>query len=151
ENSIDSFKFLIRFYSLILKHIEIQDIKISNGKYSERIKNLDIPEDLKKDLLEIKKLRRKTIYEYYDLNEVDESFIHNIFINLMFDLIFKKLEPLGLNNIYSKKDAEIIDNEFFYLELKKLFGNYLEEQLGLGEYANEFVISLLNKLKITLT
>ncbi|MFX0018516.1 MAG: hypothetical protein ACFFBT_07930 [Promethearchaeota archaeon] len=151
ESSIDSFKFLIRFYSLILKHIEIQDVKISNEKYSEKIKNLDIPEVLKKDLLEIKELRRKTIYEYYDLNEVDEAFIRNIFINLMFELVFKKLEPLELKSIYDKKDAEILDNEFLYSEFKKLFSNYLEEQLGLGEYANEFVISLLNKLKVTLT
>ncbi|MFX1410963.1 MAG: hypothetical protein ACFFA6_11460 [Promethearchaeota archaeon] len=148
EKTIDSFKFLIRFYSLILKHIEISDIKIDNVKFFEQLKNLDLSEDLKQDLLEIKKLRRKAVYEYYDLNEMDETFIQNIFINLIFDLIFKKLEPLGINSIYNKKDAEIIDNESLYSELKKLFSNYLKEQLGLGEYTNEFVISLLNKLKI---
>ncbi|MFX1317239.1 MAG: hypothetical protein ACFE9T_15360 [Promethearchaeota archaeon] len=148
DNDIDSFKFLIRFYSLILKHIEIPDFKINDEKYSERIKNLDISEDLKKDLLEMKKLRMKVVYEYYELNEKDEYFIQNIFVNLIFNLIFKKLEPLGLNSIYNKKDAEIIDNESLYSELKNLFGNYLKEQLGLGEYANEFVISLLNKFKI---
>ena len=150
ENVIDSFKFLIRFFSLILKHFEIPNIKISNAKYSEQIKNLDISEDLKKDLLEIEKLREKVIYEYYDLNKVDENFIQNIFFNLTFDLIFKKLEPMGLNSIYNKKESEIIDNEILYSELKKIFGNYLDEQLGLGEYANEFVISLLKKLNITL-
>jgi len=150
ENVIDSFKFLIRFFSLILKHFEIPNIKISNAKYSEQIKNLDISEDLKKDLLEIEKLRKKVIYEYYDLNKVDENFIQNIFFNLTFDLIFKKLEPMGLNSIYNKKESEIIDNEILYSELKKIFGNYLDEQLGLGEYANEFVISLLKKLNITL-
>ncbi|MFX1321881.1 MAG: hypothetical protein ACFFAQ_09575 [Promethearchaeota archaeon] len=150
ENVIDSFKFLIRFFSLILKHFEIPNIKISNAKYSEQIKNLDISEDLKKDLLEIEKLRKKVIYEYYDLNKVDENFIQNIFFNLTFDLIFKKLEPMGLNSIYNKKESEIIDNEILYSELKKIFGNYLDEQLGLGEYANEFVISLFKKLNITL-
>jgi len=151
EKTIDSFKFLIRFYSLILKYIEIPDIEISNEKYSEQIKKLDISEDLKKDLLEIKKLRNKVVYEYHDLNEMDEKFIQNIFVNLVFDLIFKKLVQMGLNSIYNKKDTEIIDNKFIYSKLKKIIGNYLEEQLGLGEYANEFVISLLNKLKITLT
>ncbi|MFX0043146.1 MAG: hypothetical protein ACFE8L_09555 [Candidatus Hodarchaeota archaeon] len=151
EKIIDSFKFLIKFYSLILKYIEIPDIKISNGKYSEQIKKLDISEDLMKDLLEIKILRNKVVYEYYDLNEVDEKFIQKIFVNLVFDFIFKKLVQLGLNSIYNKKDVDIIDNSFLYSELRKIFKNYLEEQLGLGEYANEFVISLLNKLKITLS
>ena len=69
----------------------------------------------------------------------------------MFNLVFKKLDPLDLNKIYTKRNGEFINREYFYSELKKLFSNYLEDQLGLGEYTNEFIVSLFNKLKITLT
>lgn len=150
EQTIDSFKFLIRFYSYLLNKNHVHDAKISNEKFLDTIQGLEISDDLKKDLLEIKTIRNKIIYEYYELNKDDEKFIHNTFTNLVFELAFNKLKLLGLDGIYNKKDADTIDRQFLYSELKNVFSHYFEDQIGLSEFLNEFVISLLNKLEITL-
>jgi uncharacterized Zn finger protein (UPF0148 family) len=127
ESSIDSFKYLIRFYSQILKYIEIKDSRIGDEEFLEKIEVLELSEDLKEALIGIKELRRKTIYEYHDLNKSDEDFIRGVYMKLIFDLIFKKLAPLGLNNIYKKKNGDVINKEYLYSELKNVLSNILED------------------------
>ena len=68
----------------------------------------------------------------------------------MFEMVLNKLEFFASNNIYDEKNIDNIDRQFLYSEIKKLFSDYFEDQLGLSEFLNDFVISLLNKLKITL-
>ncbi|MFX0033122.1 MAG: hypothetical protein ACFE8E_13565 [Candidatus Hodarchaeota archaeon] len=150
EKSIDSFKFLIRFYSYLLKSNQIQEAKLSNEKFLDKIEGLNISDNLKKRLVEIKQFRTKAIYEYYELTKDDEKFIHNVFIDLMFEMVINKLDYFASNNIYDQKNIDTIDRQFLYSEIKKVFSDYFEDQLGLSEFLNEFVISLMNKLKITL-
>lgn len=150
DSQIDSFKFLIRFLAYIEKYITSLKITIGSDTIIAKIGALYVPYELKENIISLIRIREKTVGQNYDLKEKDEALLQNTYIELTMELIFQELVSLHLNKANIKEDPRALDKEFYYLELKELLQNYIKNTLYLGEDTSLFVITMLNRLKITL-
>ncbi|MFW9875760.1 MAG: hypothetical protein ACFFG0_21870 [Candidatus Thorarchaeota archaeon] len=150
SSQIDSFKFLIRFLAYIEKYIASLNIEIDSDTIITKIGALYIPYEIKENIINLFRIREKTISQNYDLNQKDEALLQNTYIGLTMELIFQKIVELHLNKASIKEDPRALDKEFYYLELKELLQNYIKNTLYLEDDSSLFVITMLNRLKITL-
>ena len=150
DAEIDSFKFLIRFLSYIEKYIA--SLKISTGLDTTiaKIGALYLPYEIKENIMSLIRIREKAVQEYYELTTKDEELLRKTYIDLTMELIFQELATLQLNKANIKEDPLALDKEFYYLELKELLQNYVKNTLHIREETSHFVITMLNRLKITL-
>ncbi len=150
DSQIDSFKFLIRFLSHLEKYIESLKITIDLDTTIAKIGALYIPYEIKENIINLIRIREKAVVQYYDLSEKDEKLLQKTYIELAMELIFQEMASLHLNKANIKEDPRALDKEFYYLELKELLQNYVKNTLYIREETSHFVITMLNRLKITL-
>ena len=150
DSQIDSFKFLIRFLAYIEKYITSLKITIGSDTIIAKIGALYVPYELKENIISLIRIREKTVGQYYDLIKKDEALLQNTYIELTMELIFQEMVSLHLNKASIKEDPRALDKEFYYLELKELLQNYIKNTLSISEDTSLFVITILNRLKITL-
>ena len=150
DSQIDSFKFLIRFLAHIEKYIASLKIVIDPDTIIAKIGALYVPYELKENIISLIRIREKTVGQYYDLIKKDEALLQNTYIELTMELIFQEMVSLHLNKASIKEDPRALDKEFYYLELKELLQNYIKNTLYINEDTSLFVITMLNRLKITL-
>ncbi|MFW9941871.1 MAG: hypothetical protein ACFFFT_12585 [Candidatus Thorarchaeota archaeon] len=150
DSQIDSFKFLIRFLAYIEKYIAALNITVGSDSIIAKIGAMYIPYELKENIISLIRIREKSIGQYYDLNEKDEALLQNTYIQLTLELIFQEMVSLHLNKASIKEDPSALNKEFYYLELKELLQNYIKNTLFISEDTSLFVITMLNRLKITL-
>ena len=146
--SMDSFKFLIRFCSNFDKYCEELNewVKTQGMKYKS--KALDLSEELKEMMIKVEQLRLATINNNYELNSKDEGIIRKAFLKLMFELVYKKLNPLDLGGISSLEFNEEYDKEIFILKVEQFIENQVESNLGLGNELPNFIGALFRKLRL---
>ncbi|MFX1531327.1 MAG: hypothetical protein ACFFBC_09450 [Promethearchaeota archaeon] len=150
DSQIDSFKFLIRFLAYIEKYIASLNITVGSDSIIAKIREMYIPYELKENIISLIRIREKSIGQYYDLNEKDEALLQNTYIQLTLELVFQEMVSLHLNKASIKEDPSALNKEFYYLELKELLQNYIKNTLFISEDTSLFVITMLNRLKITL-
>jgi len=148
ENQMDSFKFLIRFFSNFEKLNENFANETNEQEITPKIDALNLPESLKKLLLKAYALRNKTINDNYELTENDEIMIQGVFIKLVLELVLQRLKPLKLNNVNLQSNYDGFDENYFYLELTDFLHKYLQNILGIKNFEEEFFNPLLKSLKI---
>ncbi|MFX1569097.1 MAG: hypothetical protein ACFFCV_12100 [Promethearchaeota archaeon] len=150
DSQIDSFKFLIRFLSYIEKYIASLDISVDLDTLITKIGALYIPYEIKENIIELIRIREKAVSQYYELNEKDEKLLQKTYIELIMELIFQEMASLHLNEVNIKEDPQALDKELYYLELKELLQNYVRDTMYIHEETSQFIITMLNRLKITL-
>jgi hypothetical protein len=150
DSQIDSFKFLIRFLAYIEKYVASLNIEVASDSIIAKIGAMYVPYELKENLISLIRTREKSIGQYYDLNEKDEALLQNTYIELTMELVFQEMVSLHLNKVRIKEDPSALDREYYYLELKELLQNYIKNTLFISEDTSLFVITMLNRLKITL-
>jgi hypothetical protein len=150
DSQIDSFKFLIRFLSYIEKYIESLKISIDLDSTIAKIGAMYIPYEIKENIISLIRIQEKAVRNYYDLSKKDEVLLQNTYIELSMELIFQEMTSLHLDKANIKEDPRALDKEYYYLELKELLQNYVKNTLHINEETSHFVITMLNRLKITL-
>ena len=150
DSQIDSFKFLIRFLSYIEKYIASLDISIGLDSTIAKIGALYLPYEIKEDIISLIRIREKAVSQYYELNEKDENLLQKTYIELTMELIFQEMASLHLNKVNIKEDPHALDKELYYLELKELLHNYVKDTMYIHGETSHFIITILNRLKITL-
>ena len=150
DSQIDSFKFLIRFLSYIEKYVASLKISIDLDSTIAKIGALYIPYEIKENIISLIRIQEKAVSNYYDLSKKDEELLKNTYIELSMELIFQEMTSLHLDKANIKEDPRALDKEFYYLELKELLQNYVKNTLNINEETSHFIITMLNRLKITL-
>ncbi len=150
DSQIDSFKFLIRFLSYIERYIASLDISVGLDTLISKIDALYILYEIKEDIIDLIRIREKAVSQYYELNENDEKLLQKTYIELIMELIFQEMASLHLNEVSIKEDPQALDKELYYLELKELLQNYVRDTMYIHEETSQFIITMLNRLKITL-
>jgi hypothetical protein len=150
DSQIDSFKFLIRFLAYIENFIASLNIKVEPDTIIAKIGALYVPYELKENIISLVRIREKTVSQYYDLNKKDEALLQNTYIELTMELIFQEMVALHLNKASIKEDPRALDKEFYYLELKEQLQHIIKNTLYISEDTSLFVVTMLNRLKITL-
>ncbi|MFX1574232.1 MAG: hypothetical protein ACFFB0_15930 [Promethearchaeota archaeon] len=150
DSEMDSFKFLIRFLSHIEKYIASMKITVGLDSMVTKIGALYIPYEIKENIISLLKIREKAVDQYYELTKKDEYLLQKTYIDLTMELIFQQMASLHLNKANIEEDPLALDKEFYYLELKEMLQDYITNTLYIREESSHFVITMLNRLKITL-
>ncbi|MFX0167550.1 MAG: hypothetical protein ACFFAG_18455 [Promethearchaeota archaeon] len=151
DSQIDSFKFLIRFLAYIEKYVMSLKISIDLDSFIAKIGALYLPYEIKENIKSLIRIRQKTIEEYYELTRKDEILLQKTYIDLTLEILFQEMVSLHLNKVNIEDDPHALDKEFYYLELKSLLQNYIKNTLYIREEPSSHVITMLNRLKITLS
>lgn len=122
--SEDDFKFMIRFIAKIDSYNESQFVKDKDKTMHGKIKELGLPADLEKNLIELNSTRNDIVHKGYELTEQDRIRIHENFLAFVFYLIVKNVRPL-IANIQTNWDYSFLESEDIHKEmivyLKKYF------------------------------
>ena len=146
--SMDSFKFLIRFCSSFDKYCAELNEWVNTQGMKYKIEALDLSEDLKESMIKVEELKLASINNNYELSSKDEGVIRKAFLKLMFELVYKKLNPLKLGDINSLEFNDQYDKEIFILKVEQFIENHLESNLGLGDELHNFIGALFRKLSL---
>lgn len=150
DSQIDSFKFLLRFLSHLEKYVASLKITIGLDTTIAKIGALYLPYEIKENIISLIRIKEKAVSQYYELTEKDEKLLQKTYIELTMELIFQEMASLHLNKLNIKEDPHALDKELYYLELKELLQNYVKNTLYICGETSQFIILMLNRLKITL-
>lgn len=148
DKNVDTFKFLIRFYTNLKDYTNSQVENYDTKEMPEKIRELNLPSMLVELLRDILKLHEKLIHNVYQLNEEEEELIEKAFIQFMYYLVGKQLKPLNLNKIEIKPEYNFIDKIEVYYEIREFLHLYLQSTLYIEEFDDKFFTPLLEKLEI---
>lgn len=148
DKSIDSFKFLIHFYSTLIAYLDSQVNDYNNKTVVQKIEELNLPKSLELLVKNVKDLRNKIAHEIYELTEEEESLVERTFTQFMHYLIMKQLKPLNLNKIEIEAEYSFIDINKIKYEIQEFLHLYLGNVLPLQEFYKDFLIPLLEGLGV---
>ncbi|MFX1320511.1 MAG: hypothetical protein ACFFAQ_02595 [Promethearchaeota archaeon] len=148
DKSIDSFKFLIHFYSILLDYLDSQVNDYNNKTVVQKIEELNLPKSLELLIKKVGELRNKIAHEVYELNEEEENLVERTFIQFMHYLVMKQLKPLNLNKIEIEPEYSFIDINKINYEIQEFLHLYLGNVLPIREFYKEFLIPLLEELGV---
>ncbi|MFX1364945.1 MAG: hypothetical protein ACFFCE_16045 [Promethearchaeota archaeon] len=148
DKSIDSFKFLIRFYTTLIDYLDSQVEDYNNKTVIQKIEALNLPKNLDILAKNVDELRNKIAHEVYELNEEEEQLVESTFIQFMRYLVKKQLNPLNLDKIKIEPEHDFIDiNEIKY-DIQEFLDLYLGKVLHIRDFHTEFLIPLLEELGV---
>jgi len=147
DKTVDTFKFLIRFYTNLKDYTDsqVEDSNIKDMK--QKIEELNLPsllEDLLGDILE---LQNKVSHNSHELGVEEDDLIEKAFIQFIYHLVMKQLKPLNLGNIEIEAEYEFIDLNEVYYELREFLHFYLYNTLYIKDFDDNFFFPLLVKLE----
>ncbi len=149
DKSVDSFKFLIHFYSTLIDYLDSEVEDDSNNKsLVQKIEELSLPKNLEILTKDVGKLRNKIAHEIYELTEEEEVLVETTFTQFMQYLIKKQLTQLNLNKIKIKPDYDFINIEKIKYEIQEFLHIYLENVLPIKGLFNQFLIPLFKDLGV---
>jgi len=148
--NVDSFKFLILFFTDLEEFCNSQVEDFKNKEMPEKIKALNLPTELEVLVESIRELRNKIAHEVYELKEDEEELVEKTFIDFMYYLVKKQLKPLRLNAIEIEPDYDFIEIEKINYEILHFLHLYLETILQIRDFKISFLIPLLNDLGISI-
>ncbi len=148
DKSIDSFKFLIHFYTTLMDYLDSQVEDSNNKTVVQKIEALNLPKNLDILTKNVEELRNKIAHEVYELSVEEERLIESTFIQFMRYLIIKQLDPLKLDSIKIEPDHDFIEINKIKYELQKFLDLYLGKVLHIKDFHTEFLIPLLEELGV---
>ena len=148
DKSIDSFKFLIHFYSTLVDHLDSQVEDHNNKSMVQKIEELNVSKSLELLIKKVGELRNKIAHEVYELNEEEENLVVRTFTQFMNHLVMKQLKPLNLNKIEIEPEYFFIDINKIKYEIQEFLHLYLGNVLPLKEFYSDFLIPLLEELGV---
>ena len=89
DKNVDSFKFLVRFFTNLEEYTKTHVQEYINKDMEEKIKDLELSEDLEEFLQSIRNLRNKIVHEAYEITEEEDSIIEKSFVGFMSHLVAK--------------------------------------------------------------
>lgn len=150
DKNVDSFKFLVRFFTNLDDYTETHVEDHNNKDMEEKIKELDLPGDLEILMQSIRKLRNKIVHEAYELTEEEDNTIEKAFVRFMSHLVVKQLKPLNLDKIKIESEYKFIDINKINYEIQNFLQLYLYSTLRIKEFHQLFLTPLLEDLGIPL-
>jgi hypothetical protein len=148
NKSIDSFKFLIHFFSNLISYLDSQVDDSENKTVVQKIEELNLSKNLEVLINKVRELRNKISHEVYELSEEEEQLVENAFNQFIHYLILEQLTPLNLNKIKIEKDYNFIDINKVNYEILRFLHLYLGNLLHVSNFYHEFLVPLFNDLKI---
>jgi hypothetical protein len=124
DKNVDSFKFLVRFFTL--------------------------PKDLELLMQSIRSIRNKIVHEAYEITEEENNTIEQSFVMFVSYLVVKQLKPLELDKIEIKSEYAFIDINKVNYEIQNFLELYLYSTLRIKEFKKTFLTPLLQDLGIPL-
>jgi len=148
DKSIDSFKFLIHFYTTLIDYLDSQVEEHNNKSVAQKIEELQLPQNLEILTKNVGYLRNKIAHEVYELTEEEEQLVESTFTQFMRYLIMKQLTPLNLNKIRIEPEHDFIDINKVNYEIQDFLYIYLENILHIKEFYTVFLFPLLEDLGV---
>ena len=148
DKNVDSFKFLVRFFTNLEEYTKTHVQEYINKDMEEKIKNLELSEDLENFLQSIRKLRNKIVHEAYEITEEEDNIIEEAFIGFMSHLVAKQLKPLNLDKIEIEPEYQFIDINKINYEIQNFLQLYLYSTLRIKDFNETFLTPLLEDLGI---
>jgi hypothetical protein len=148
NKSIDSFKFLIHFFSNLIDYLDSQVENTDEKTVIQKIEALNLSANLEILIKKVRELRNKITHEVYELSEEEEHLVENAFVQFIHFLIIKQLSPLDLNKIKIEKEHNFINIDKVNYELVRFLHLYLGKLFHIEDFYHEFLIPLLTDLKI---
>ncbi|MFX1410376.1 MAG: hypothetical protein ACFFA6_08485 [Promethearchaeota archaeon] len=148
DKSIDSFKFLIHFYSTLIDYLDTQVEDHDDKSTVQKIEELNLPKSLELLIKKVKDLRNKIAHEVYELNEEEEDLVERTFTQFMNYLIIKQLKPLSLNKIKIETEFDFIDIDKIKYQIQEFLHLYLGNLLPIKEFYSTFLIPLFEDLGV---
>ncbi|MFW9819978.1 MAG: hypothetical protein ACFFE5_10240, partial [Candidatus Thorarchaeota archaeon] len=148
NKSIDSFKFLIHFFSNLISYLDSQIEDSDNKTVVQKIEELNLSKNLEVLINKVRELRNKISHEVYELSQEEEELVENAFCQFIHYLILEQLTPLNLNNIKIEKEYNFIDINKVNYEIVKFLHLYLGKLLHMTNFYHEFLIPLFKDLKL---
>ncbi|MFX1568671.1 MAG: hypothetical protein ACFFCV_09915 [Promethearchaeota archaeon] len=149
NKSIDSFKFLIHFYTTLVEYLDSQVEDQNNKTVVQKIEELNLPQNLEILTKNVGELRNKISHESYELNEEEEQLVESTFTQFMRYLIIKQLTPLKLDKIKIEPEYDFIDINKVNYEIQDFLSVYLGKLLHIKEFETMFLIPLLEELGVS--
>ena len=148
DKSIDSFKFLIHFYTTLVEYLNSQVEDHNNKSVVQKIEELHLPQNLEILTKSIRDLRNKIAHEAYELTEEEEQLVESTFTQFIRYLIIKQLTPLNLKKIRIEPEYDFIDIDKVNYEIQDFLHIYLGKLLHIKEFYNLFLVPLLEDLGV---
>ncbi|MFW9999720.1 MAG: hypothetical protein ACFE9Q_10780 [Candidatus Hodarchaeota archaeon] len=148
DKSIDSFKFLIHFYTTLVEYLNSQVEDHNNKSVIQKIEELHLPQNLEILTKKVRELRNKITHEAYELAEEEEQLVESTFTQFMLYLIIKQLTPLNLNRIQIEPEYSFIDINKINYEIQDFLNVYLGKLLHIKDFYNLFLVPLLEDLGV---
>ncbi|MFX0144024.1 MAG: hypothetical protein ACFE9C_08100 [Candidatus Hodarchaeota archaeon] len=148
NKSIDSFKFLIHFFSNLIDYLDSQVDDTDNKTVIQKIEELNLSDNLEVLIKKVRDLRNKITHDVYELSEEEEELVENAFVQFMHYLIIKQLAPLNLNKIKIEKEYDFIDQTKLNYEIIRFLHLYLGNLFRIKDFYHEFLILLFQDLKL---
>jgi hypothetical protein len=149
DKKVDSFKFLVRFFTNLEDYTKTHVEEYINKDMEDKIKELELSEDLENFLQSIRQLRNKIVHEAYEITEEEDKTIEKAFISFMSHLVVKQLKPLNLDNIEIEPEYNFIDINKINYEIQNFLRLYLYSTLRIKDFNEMFLTPLLEDLGIT--
>jgi hypothetical protein len=150
DKSIDSFKFLIHFYTTLVEYLDSQVEEHNNKTVVQKIEELNLPQNLEILTKNVGDLRNKITHEAYELSEEEEQLVESTFTQFMRYLIIKQLTPLKLDKIKIKAEHDFIDINRVNYEIQDFLHVFLGKLLHIKEFYNIFLVPLFEELGVGL-
>ncbi|MHA2035809.1 MAG: hypothetical protein ACW98X_05210 [Promethearchaeota archaeon] len=148
DKNVDSFKFLVRFFTNLEDYTKTHVQEYINKDMEEKIQGLELSEDLENFLQSIRKIRNKIVHEAYVITEQEENIIEKAFIGFVSYLVVKQLKPLNLDKIEIEPEYEFIEINKINYEIQNFLRLYLYSTLRIKEFDKMFLTPLLTDLGI---
>ena len=149
DKNVDSFKFLVRFFTNLEEYTEAHVEEPNNKTMGEKIKELGLPRDLELLMQSIRQIRNKIVHEAYELTEEEDNTIENAFISFVSHLVVKQLKPLNLDKIKIETEYSFIEINKINYEIQNFLKLYLYSTLRIKEFDKLLLTPLLQDLGIT--
>ncbi|UCC19295.1 MAG: hypothetical protein JSV62_14510 [Promethearchaeota archaeon] len=148
DKSVDSFKFLIHFYSTLVDYLDSQVEDYTNKSVAQKIEELNLPKNLEILTKNVNDLRNKVAHEVYEIDETEEALIESTFTQFMRYLIVKQLTPLNLNKIEIEQEYDFIELDKIKYEIQEFLHVYLGKLLPIKEFYDLFLTPLFEELGV---
>ena len=148
NKSIDSFKFLIHFFSTLIDYLDSQVDDSDNKTVIQKIEEINLSKNLEILIKKVRELRNKISHRVYELSEEEEELVENSFTQFMKYLILKQLTPLNLNKINIEQDYNFIDINKINYEILRFLHLFLGNLLHIKNFYHDFLTPLFKDLKI---
>jgi hypothetical protein len=148
DKNVDSFKFLVRFFTSLEEYTEAHVEDPNNKTMGEKIKDLGLTKNLELLMQSIRNIRNKIVHEAYELTEEEDNTIEKAFIGFVSHLVVKQLKPLNLDKIIIEPEYEFIDINKINFEIQSFLRLYLYSTLRIKEFDKTFLTPLLQDLGI---